>query len=1387
MILPRFILWAAATGGTVFLGSPTIAQIVPDKSLSNFSVVSGQGNQSVITGGTESGNHLFHSFSQFSIPMNGSAYFNNPLQIQNIFARVTGGIPSSIDGLIRSNGTANVFLLNPSGILMSPNARLAVGGSFTASTAPHIIFADSKTFSAIDPQASPLLTINVPIGIQLGQPISGSPIENQAVLTVPQNLTLQADRLTLSGQLTAGQDLTLQASDGIQIRDRTTQPFLAQSGGSLNLQGKTIDIFALNHPQSKISAQQNLTLRSPNPVMGDAHFSSGGNFRVEQLNGTLGKLVSPNDPVIRSMGDVSFAEYQGASLHVFAGGSVIIPGPIRIEEIDATNGIIETVNLSDGTELSINGKREPTLDIRAGMRPDAIGIPTTTTQNPILADIRTGTISFAETPAPRAGTVLLTNQFEPNLALSGGDIRVERIFGGGAFVNGATIAIDARGTVKSDDLFLASSVFVEGGNVRILARKNVEVPFISTSSSQNSGGMVTIAAGGNINLERGILSNSSASDPWDGGAVELTANGNISSGRIRTSSAFGNAGVVNITSLTGDVDLSRGDIYALSGSLGKTKNRVAINAQGDISTRWIDTSASDGNESGGGAITVTSQDGNISINKGVLVSTSYGKGNSGNIRLNAGQNIIGDDSELYSGTTNTTIGNAGNIEVVAGNLITWKRQQDGILTYPGFFAFSRGQGNAGDVTIAANVLSLLGSSIETGLSFKAIGESGNINIKVRDALVMDGGEDWFAPITTQAKPNGFMVSALGSKGNITIQAGSLTMRNRAEISTGMGDNLDRANQVPNRSILAKGNAGNIDLAIQGETSMTLSSISSRIFSNAIGNAGQITINTGSMSTYQAEITSSTAGIGNANTIAITADRSLNFADSGISATVDSSGIGHGKQVTLKAPSIAFTDGAQINTLTVGQGDAGNVNVIGDQVTLEGINLLRSPFTLLTQLLVPPYSSISTTAPDFTDGIRSGIFSSTLTGGKGGNITIDARSVAVSQGAAIEATTNQIDPTNPKIGPGGTIQINADRLNLWAGGQLSVATTAAGAAGAIRVKANQVEILGSDPTFAPRLAEYGMENDIYGRPRADGQPVSGIFASTSPTSTGVGGKISILAPSLSISDQAEISVNSQGTGNGGQIRLMSDRVALDRGNLVAKTASGEGGNLFLTIQNLLTLRNNSQISATANGIGNGGNIEINVPNGFIIARPNENSDITANANQGRGGNINITAQSIFGIVPRSRSTGQSDITASSDVGINGSIRLTTLEPEPKPNLQALPQLIDSTNQIAQTCSAKTRSNTFVVTGKGGLPPDPNGALNATQPWQSTDSRQAAVKLNPKSPIDAQSAPLLEATHWIKDADGRVKLLAGIPVQSPSMTTTNNCATIDRNRIKWGESL
>lgn len=188
--------------------SKAIAQIIPDQTLPQNTIITPNGSIIKIEGGTQNGINLFHSFKDFSVPEGVAAFFNNSVDIKNIISRVTGNNISNIQGLIQANGTANLFLINPQGILFGPKAQLNIGGSFTASTANSIIFDHGGEFSATNPQAPPLLTVNVPMGLQLGNQPGAITNQSQAV-----GLGVDGKSATTGLQVQPGQNISLIGGD----------------------------------------------------------------------------------------------------------------------------------------------------------------------------------------------------------------------------------------------------------------------------------------------------------------------------------------------------------------------------------------------------------------------------------------------------------------------------------------------------------------------------------------------------------------------------------------------------------------------------------------------------------------------------------------------------------------------------------------------------------------------------------------------------------------------------------------------------------------------------------------------------------------------------------------------------------------------------------------------------------------------------------------------------------------------------------------------------------------------------------------------------------------------------------------------------------------------
>src|SRR3954463_9225035 len=137
--------------------APVQAQIVTDGSVGPKVSLHGGEIEIGANLGTRTGDNLFHSFEKFGIATGQTAIFTGPGTIKNVIRRVPGGETSNIDGTLGSTvGQADLYFLNPAGVMFGPNAKLDVPGSFHVSTAHELRFADEAHFSALDKTGSGL-------------------------------------------------------------------------------------------------------------------------------------------------------------------------------------------------------------------------------------------------------------------------------------------------------------------------------------------------------------------------------------------------------------------------------------------------------------------------------------------------------------------------------------------------------------------------------------------------------------------------------------------------------------------------------------------------------------------------------------------------------------------------------------------------------------------------------------------------------------------------------------------------------------------------------------------------------------------------------------------------------------------------------------------------------------------------------------------------------------------------------------------------------------------------------------------------------------------------------------------------------------------------------
>lgn len=842
------------------------AQIIPDDTLGNeSSIVTPSNGQINIEGGAIRINNLFHSFREFNINQGQSADFVNPNGVTNIFSRITGNNPSQIMGTLGVLGNANLFFLNPNGILFGANSRLDIQGSFFATTAESFLFENGQEFSAVNPNLPPLLTIKVqqPIGIQFGNQAPQF-ITNKGRLEAGNNLTLSAGNLNLQGQL-LGNNIRLEATNTIQIQDNFSQPFQAIALSKLQLQGnQRIEIFALNHPDSRLVSGKEMTLRSGNGVNVDARFQSGDSFQIEQIDGSLGNWRSLSQAQIQARKDVQFNNYEGSSLQILAGGKVEVTGTIILSEENKQGVTVsEQVLLSDGETVVNLNNNNPLLDIRSGVN---LNGQTSQLDLPSSTDIRINEI------ISEGGIIFLTNQYQSNPNSSGSILLgfVDAIDNN----QGGVIFIDSKEKIILNDIIrlsgLSNGEFISnGGDAVLLATEKIELsPFSGIISEGLLGGNITLKSQGKISMISSRISNDN-----------LTTLPNTRGGDIKL--------------IADTISLTKGSLVGSLNSGSAQGGDVIFQGKSNI---FFDESAGGiqvlPTATGNGGNVILNTDNLSLLNGSEVLSLTFGAGNAGNLTVNA-QSIQLENSFLSVQTQDSFSPNAepatGNGGILMLNT-DYLRVTDGAQIIAGTLS----AGNGGELIVNANSVELIGSRDElssglfSAVNMEASGNGGNIILFTETLIVKDGAT---INVSTQGK---------GNAGNLSITAKSIELSGVSPIrESGIAAEVDET---------STGNGGSIN--IQTETLSIKDQAQITAETNGNGNAGNITLKiadilwgSGQNTGLFANTTDNSTG--NGGSIFIIGNQ-INL-ENGARITVDSQGIGIGVNIVVDVNNITLNN------------------------------------------------------------------------------------------------------------------------------------------------------------------------------------------------------------------------------------------------------------------------------------------------------------------------------------------------------------------------------------------------------------------------------------------------------------------------------------------------
>ncbi len=1340
--------------------SPVLAQSINRANDGTGTQVIQQGNQFDITGGklSKDGANLFQSFQQFGLSEGQIANFLSLPSTQNILGRVVGNNPSLINGLIQVSGSkANLYLMNPAGIVFGPNASLNVPASFTATTATGIALKDNNGvinwFNAFGVNNYKELVGN-PIQFAFDLNPAGS-IINAGNLNVKagENLTLVGGNVINTGTITTpGGNITLAAVRG------TSLVKISHTGNVLSLeiapprdtQGlllpfKPLDLAGLL-TGSRGSVDTGLTVYPTQSVRltssGTAIPTDG---RTVIVSGTV-DVSNTNPPLPPLTKGEGIANFQ-------IGGSINILG----DKVGVINGNINASGTNGGGTVLIGG------DYRGqGTVPNA-------SRTFVSSD---STINADAKVNGNGGKVILWSDqvtgFYGNISARGGSN-----FGNGGFVELSSkndlafkgqVNVGASNGVDGSILFDPTNITIVAATAANDNQLNANVPnpgdlagtilagdggavdfTISKTALEAQSGNIILEATNNITIAPGVSLSffngpsrsivfTADADKNGVGSFSMDTTQSISPGQNVGPTAASNKVIISGASVTvgsinnyigsGTITIAATNGNIIAGNLisvalptspsgvSGTGGQITLTApQGSITARSLDTSSVNTSfvSGSGGQITLSAGNG-INVTGGI---NSYSQGNfaastGGAIKLSTDTGSI--TTGIINSSSSASLGNGGSgggISLFApGGIST-----GAINSTTSFTSNVTTGGNGGSVTLNAGTSNItLGGNIDTsaiGGIGGAINFTGNVTLTQPTTTITSTGTPNSGSITFNNPLNG---TTLGSQ-SLTLTSGNGTLT-----FNGIG------NSVP-LGVLTLNSTGNVQLA--GDYNFT----NSFTFNNPITLIGNTTIASGNTLAF-----GNTLSAG-ANNISLKANE-INFAR-----TVSGTG-----NLTIQP----FSEGQAIAIGGRTDTGTGTLDLLATEMAL-----LQNGFKSITIGSATGTGTITLTSnTTFNDPVTL------LTGD--GSINTTGGIITGADDATITLQANQNIITGSIINPGRAVTLTSinGNINSSAGPINTDSTTGNGGAIALTAKGDITSSSLDSRSSAPSSSGGKITLDAGGNVSA-----SSIITIWEGSTTGDGGEIVVNAGGNILSQGDFLSFTSNG--RGGNITFKAGgNIYTDDIYSIGSLSSGDikltsGGTIDTTIADS-TPGNILSCSGTGNtcsgGNSKGGNVTLEAATRIATT-------INATGPLG-GGNISVTSNEID--LRSARSNGGTlllqPFTANQNIEIGGSGNTNALDLTAA-EITALGDGFSSI-QIGRSDSSGTITILNGVTFKDPVTiqaPVCSGAIVATGTITGTDN--ASITLLANNNITA----------------GNIKANTGISITSSNGAINTSTGTLDTSSI------